>query len=205
MFKCSLSGLLKITPVLAGPLTTAESVLAGQETLLQSAMAMASACFFPTYVTKASDVSVNLRNTHPRTRSWSRSTCRLHFSQPSEASSASPSFSGSRDCVKLQIAKAQPEGTAEEVNSDVAERERESVAAVTVGVIAPEVSSDAVEAAIAAAANSAVGSSSCQFQVFSENFIKRMMEMLEEFFFWSTEFLSMCNWACVSYMNWWQA
>lgn len=68
--------------------------------------------------------------------------------------------------MKLQIAKAQPEGTAQEVNSDMAERERESVAAVTVGVIAPEVSSDAVEAAIAAAANSAVGSSSCQFKFF---------------------------------------
>ena len=129
-------------------------------------MAMASACFFPTYVTKTSDVSFNLRTQNPRTRSWSSSTCRLLLSQPSEASSANPSFSESRDRLKLQIAKAQPEGTAEEVNSDMAERERESVAAVTVGVIAPEVSSDAVEAAIAAAANSAVGSSSCQFKFF---------------------------------------
>lgn len=129
-------------------------------------MAMASACFFPTCVTKISEVSFNSRTTNPRTRSWSSSTCRLHFSQPSGASSASPSLSESRDCSKLQIAKAQPEGTAEEVNSDMAEREREGVAAVTVGVIAPEVSSDAVEAVIAAAANSAVGSSSCQFKLF---------------------------------------
>ena len=129
-------------------------------------MAMASACFFPTYVTKTSDVSFNLRTQNPRTRSWSSSTCPLLLSQPSEASSANPSFSESRDRLKLQIAKAQPEGAAEEVNSDMAERERESVAAVTVGVIAPEVSSDAVEAAIAAAANSAVGSSSCQFKFF---------------------------------------
>lgn len=163
---------------------------------------MASACFFPTYVTKTSDVSFNFRTQNPRTRSWSSSTCRLLLSQPSEASSAYPSFSESRDCLKLQIAKAQPEGTAEEVNSDMAERERESVAAVTVGVIAPEVSSDAVEAAIAAAANSAVGSSSCQFKFFSKFYKLNYGDAGGNF--WSTEFLSVINWACVSYMNEWQ-
>lgn len=90
--------------------------------------------------------------------------CRRHFSQPNEAAS-SPSFLVSRDCLKMQIARAQPEGTAEEVNSDVAERERKSVAAVTVGVVAPEVSSEVIEAAMAAASNPVVGSSSFSIQV----------------------------------------
>lgn len=150
----------------SGPSTTLLILLAG---LFHLAMAMASvatasACFLPTCITKTCEVCFSFRTTYPRTRSWSTSTCRLHFSQPNEASSST--FSVSRDCLKLQIARAQPEGTAEEVNSDVAERERESVAALTVGVVAPEVSSDAIEAAIATAANPAVGSSYFSIQVF---------------------------------------